>query len=537
MKIAMCQINSVIGDFHNNVKKIIKYINKSKTSNCDLVIFPELAVSGYPPLDLIENKDFINQNQSALNKIVEHTDNISLILGSLNNKNGKLFNSAFYISNKKISFIQDKTLLPNYDVFDEKRYFSSAYKHKNFKIKNKNVALLICEDIWFNVYKDKYEFDPVKRVLNDKTELLIVIAASPFSKNKFENRADICNKLSLKYNIPVIYLNSIGGQDEIIFDGASFIVFKNKINVCKQFNEDYKITNLNELNLLKNNYIKKNEIEIIYNAIILGLKDYFKKSNIKKAVIGISGGIDSAVVAPLAVAAFGSENVIGVIMPSIFTSKTSIDDATQLVKNLGIKYHIVSITNLFEQYKKDLQLIFEGYGEDVTEENIQSRIRGNILMAIANKFGGMVLTTGNKSELSMGYTTLYGDLIGGIAAIGDLLKRDVYKLGRYINIDNIVIPESIFNKAPSAELRFHQKDEDSLPPYNILDEVLYLHIEKGYTKQEIISKGYNKKIIDEIFKKLYGQEFKRKQAPLVIKLTEKNFGIGRRIPVTNKFYK
>jgi NAD+ synthase (glutamine-hydrolysing) len=537
MKIALCQINLTIGDFQNNTKKIIELINKSRHEKCQIVVFPELAVSGYPPLDLIENRDFIQQNHLALQKIINSTDDIAVILGSINSVNNKLYNSAFVIKNKEILHIQNKTLLPNYDVFDEKRYFNSGYEYNLININNLKIGVLICEDIWFDVYKDKYQIDPLQKIMQLNPDFLIVIAASPFSKNKLNNRISICKNINLVHNIPLIYLNTVGAQDEIIFDGNSFYVDAEYSDFCKSFYEDYKIIDLSSLNtrnILLNDI--DNEIESIYDALVLGIKDYFAKTGINKAVIGISGGIDSAVVAPLTVAALGKENVIGLILPSVYNADSSLSDAETLAKNLGIKYHFISINNLFNNYKNDLKDIFAGYKEDVTEENIQSRIRGNLLMAVANKINGMVMTTGNKSEFSMGYATLYGDLIGGVAPLGDLLKRDVYKLGRFINNEKVIIPENIFDKEPSAELKPNQKDEDSLPKYKILDEILHLHIEKGCIKDEIINKGFDKDTVDFIFKKLYSNEFKRKQAPIVLKVSDKNFGIGRRIPITNNFY-
>lgn len=537
MKIALCQMNSIIADFKNNSNTIINHINNARNNNVDIIVFPELILSGYPPLDLIDNRDFIIQNDEFLNLVLENTQDITVILGAINKTDNKLYNAAFVFSDKKVLYIQNKTLLPNYDVFDEKRYFVSNDSFDTFKVKNKKFAVLICEDIWFDIYKDRYNIDPVEKVSAQTPEFLIVIAASPFSKNKLNKRIEICKKIVSKTNIPLFYLNSVGAQDEIIFDGNSFAVYKNNVEMLKSFEEDVRIFDLDNINKIKNNYIIKDNIEYIYKALVLGIKDYFSKIGISKAVIGLSGGVDSAVVTPLAVKALGKDNVTAIIMPSIYSADSSVSDAKKLAENLNILYYVISIDELFNLYKSSLSSVFNNAEEDVTEENIQSRIRGNILMAVANKSNAMVLTTGNKSEFSMGYATLYGDLIGSVAALGDLLKREVYQLGRYINeISSNVIPENIFLKAPSAELKFNQKDEDTLPRYEILDEVLFLHIEKGYIKNEIISSGFDEKTVNEIFHKLYRQEFKRKQSPIVLKISDKNFGIGRRIPVTNRFF-
>lgn len=540
MKIAICQINSRIGDFENNSKKIIQLIKKAETAKCEIAIFPELCVSGYPPMDLIQNKSFIEKNNYYTDKIIKSTNNIIAILGDINNQKKDMFNSAIVINKKKIIFVQNKTLLPNYDVFDEQRYFTSNNRFSLCKIKNFKIGILICEDIWFHEYKYKYKINPVEQILqikknnsSIKPDLIIIISASPFEKNKLDYRINICKKYFLKLNIPVFYVNSAGGQDELIFDGSSFYINNASIFLCKRFDEDFKIIDTDR----KYNEFKYfSEIEEIYFALILGIKDYFSKCGFKKAIIGLSGGIDSAVVAALAVEALGKNNVIGVLMPSIYSAKSSAADAVELSKNLGIKYFIIKIDSLFKKFLYELKQPFENMKEDITEENIQSRIRGNLLMAIANKYNGLVLATGNKSELSMGYCTLYGDLIGGLAVIGDLLKRDVYEIGRLINSNKNIIPKNIFIKAPSAELRPNQKDEDTLPPYKILDEVLHLHIEKGLSKEEIIIKGFDKNTVYYIFNTLYKQEYKRKQAPTTLKISAKTFGIGRRIPITNKFY-
>ncbi|HOK41141.1 MAG TPA: NAD+ synthase [bacterium] len=535
MKFAICQINSQIGDFENNSNKIINYIKLATEQKCDLIIFPELCISGYPPMDLLDNPEFIDHNYNALNKILKHTVNSDnyVILGSITRLNNQLFNSALVLHKGNIIFQQNKTLLPNYDVFDEKRYFTPNKKFSLFQINNFKIGILICEDIWYDEFKN-YKINPINKIKKLKPDLVVVISASPFEKEKIEKRLTICHNNFVKSKIPIIYVNSIGAQDELIFDGASFYLNNDNIFICKQFEEDFAIFDLNQK---INNYKKVPLIEQIHSALILGIKDYFLKCKFNKTIIGISGGIDSAVVASLAVRALGNNNVIGLILPSKYTSQASIDDAIKLSRNLEIEYFIISINKLFSLYLDELSEYFKNREFDITEENIQSRIRGNLLMAFANKFNALVLATGNKSELSMGYCTLYGDLIGGLAVIGDLLKREIYELARYINKEKEIIPENIFLKAPSAELKYNQKDEDTLPPYKILDAVLYYHFELGLTKNDIINKyNFDENIVNEIFHKLYRQEYKRKQAPITLKISRKNFGIGRRIPITNKFY-
>jgi NAD+ synthase (glutamine-hydrolysing) len=548
MKIALAQINPTVGDFSGNTEKIVNYIKKARDKGVDLIIFPELALSGYPPKDLLFKYDFHMALKNALKTIINNTSGIYVLLGSpeigeryhprhldqsrrCDSSGYKIYNSAFLIYNRKVIFVQQKTYLPSYDVFNEERYFEPAAKRDVISIKDLKLGITICEDIWVS--------DHVISELKEKgANLIINISASPFYAGKYKLRHKLIRTQALSNKIPVLYCNMVGGTDELVFDGGSMGYDENGklILLGARFKEDLAV--LTDRSTPIRNYPRdENEISEIYEAIILGLKDYVQKNKFQKVIVGLSGGIDSAVVAVLAAQALGKENVELVIMPGPFTPSYSINDAIEVAQNLEIAPHLISINGLYRSYLRTLKPKFKNRPFDTTEENIQARIRGNILMALSNKFGYLVLITGNKSEFAVGYSTLYGDMAGGLGIIMDLYKTQVYKLAYFLNktSNKELIPERIIKKPPSAELRPHQTDQDDLPPYEVLDKILYLYLEQNLTKEAIIKKGFNRTIVEDIICRIHRNEYKRKQAPLGLKLTPKAFGSGRTIPITHKF--
>ncbi|OQX56418.1 MAG: hypothetical protein B5M53_01640 [Candidatus Cloacimonas sp. 4484_209] len=548
-KIAISQINTTVGDFVGNKKKIIASINRAKSEGAKLVIFPELAITGYPPKDLLFKKEFLEENRTTLEEIARETTGIGAIIGyvdfyktepedntydtSLSSfiKGHVLHNTASLIQNCRIIGKVYKTHLPNYDVFDEKRYFSPGKQSPIFDFEGIKIGINICEDIWSNN-------GPTEEQVKKGANLIINISASPYYAGKKEIRRSIISNKARTLKTPIIYVNMVGGQDDIIFDGSSY-VFNNKGELIlkgKSFKEDFIIFDSLDKNRIEcTENIPKN----IFDALILGTKDYVQKNGFSKVVVGLSGGIDSAITTVIATEALGRENVLALLMPGPYSSKESIDDAVKLSMNLGIQYKIIKINKIYQSYLDALAKDFKGLKMDITEENIQARIRGNILMAFANKFDFIVLSTGNKSELAVGYSTLYGDMAGGLAVISDVPKTFVYKLAHYYN--NLkgkkIIPQSIIDKPPSAELRENQKDSDDLPPYDTLDKILDLYIEEQLEADEIIKKGFDKKTVFDIIKRINKNEYKRKQTPIGLKITPKSFGFGRRIPITSKFEK
>ena len=501
MKIALAQLNYHIGNFDQNVSKIKAAISKAKNEGADLVVFAELAVCGYPPRDFLEFNDFIKLCSDAINSIKEECDGIAVIVGSpsinphLEGKN--LYNSAYFIKDKKVHTICNKSLLPNYDVFDEYRYFEPAVEFKTIDFKGYKIALTICEDLW-NVDDDPmYPISPMNIIIREKPDMIINIAASPFSYSHPEERENVLCKNAIKYKIPVFYLNHVGAQTELLFDGGSMVI-NNKGGVVDELNyfeEDFRI--YDAIDVLENTTKPTHEFNIIqlddsikfpriHNALVMGIRNYFNKLGFTKAVLGSSGGIDSAVVLSLAAEALGRDNVRAVLMPSEFSSQHSIDDAILLGNNLGVKCDIISINSIYHASILTLNPIFDYKPFDVTEENIQARIRGVLLMALSNKFGSIVLNTSNKSELAVGYGTLYGDMCGGLSVIGDVYKTEVFELANFINRNQEIIPKNIITKAPSAELRPDQKDIDSLPDYEVLDKILFQYIENRKGPKEII---------------------------------------------------
>jgi len=546
VKISLAQLNPTIGDFDGNLEKIRQTLKSVKNENPDVVVFPELFLSGYPPLDLLERDDFINKYLESINDLLRISENypgIGIICGVVqpnqNRFGKKLYNSALLVRGGKICFIQHKSLLPTYDVFDEARYFEPASSIDTYNYCGEILGITICEDIWNDpdIFPDRiYARDPLKMLNNKGATLFINISASPFGIGKELVRYRLLANHVRRYNRPFVMLNQVGANDELISDGRSLAMDgkANLIALLPSFEE--KIVTIDLDNSISIGDFRPQEVvESVHNALILGINDYMKKCGFKKAVVGLSGGIDSAVVCSLAVEALGAENVLGVNMPSLYSSKSSIEDSKKLSKNLGIKLLAVPITPIFNSYIKTMRSHFSGRSEDETEENIQARIRGNILMALSNKFGYLTLSTGNKSELSVGYCTLYGDMSGGLSVLADVPKTLVYKLARYINRKKEIIPKSIIEKPPSAELKPDQKDQDTLPPYHVLDRILELYLDQGMSAEKIIESGLDQTTVKWVINAINKNEHKRRQAAPGLKITSKAFGIGRRMPVAAKY--
>ena len=539
IKIAIGQVNPQVGSINNNINKIIEFVKKAEKQGVDLLCFPELAITGYPPEDLLLNNSFIKSVELSLKKLAPFSKKLSFIVGYPKRIESKLHNTAGVFIGGKLKFEYNKMHLPNYGVFDESRYFTKGNEYLFFNLKNRRICLTICEDVWVGPEILS------KKIKSENANLLINLAASPFSMKKHHERIKVLNSISRNSSAEIAYCNLVGAQDELVFDGQSMFLDSkgNIISQAKDFKEDLLIKVLNHRNNYKNySYNKKTKnikLKNIFSALSLGLKDYVRKNGFKKVVIGISGGIDSALVAAVAVNALGRRNVSGVAMPTSFNSQLSLDLAKKLSSNLGFILKDAPIQEIFD---KNLSYLEESiYGKtisDFTEENLQARIRANILMAISNKLGCLLVSTGNKSEISVGYSTLYGDAAGAIAILKDIPKTLVYELSKYYNLHNPQhsIPKKIISRDPSAELRMNQKDSDSLPPYKILDQILELYIEQGMSPKDISrSLNIKNKLVLGIIQKLNNNEFKRRQAPLGIKITSKAFGRDRRYPVTNGF--
>jgi NAD+ synthase (glutamine-hydrolysing) len=565
MKIFLAQQNYHIGNFDKNQEKIIEAIQIAKSKNADLIVFSEMSICGYPARDFLDFKDFIDKCFKSIDNIKEYADTIGVIVGAPDinpvQEGKNLFNAAFFIYEKEIKGIAHKTCLPTYDVFDENRYFEPAYNWDTIEFKGKNIALTVCEDIWNLGDNPLYRVCPMDILMQQQPDFMINISASPFDYTHDEDRKATIKSNVVKYKIPLIYCNAVGSQTEIIFDGDS-LVFDKDANLCcqlPQFKEELKEIILNDdgtidapviepaaavpgLILEPLYFTPELNISQVYEAIILGIKDYFSKMGFSKAIIGSSGGIDSAVTIALACKALGKENVRAILMPSEYSSSHSVDDAEQLSKNLENPYDIIPIKNIYEEFLDGLKPVFNNLPFGVAEENIQARTRGNLLMAIANKFGYILLNTSNKSELAVGYGTLYGDMAGGLGVLGDCYKLQVYELAKYINskkettpTGRQVIPGNIITKAPSAELRPDQKDSDSLPPYEILDKILYQYIERVQGPKEIKSLGFDAAIVDRILKLVNRNEYKRNQFCPIIRVSPKAFGTGRRLPIVGNY--
>lgn len=568
MKIALAQQNYHIGNFELNTKKILEGIEAARKEGAELVVFSELCICGYPPRDFLEFNDFINKCYESIDIIKAKTGDIGVIIGSpVKNpsKNGKdLFNAAWLLYQNEVTGIAHKTLLPTYDVFDEYRYFEPAFEWNVIPFKGKKIALTICEDLWNISDNPLYRFAPMDELIKQKPDIMINISASPFDYDHEDDRKEVVRANVMKYKIPMVYCNATGSQTEIVFDGGSLVFDQHGkiIKEMKYFDEDFavvdieakpadnktetkidlhkldkemRVSKISDPNLIISYLTNDNNIEQIYKALVLGIKDYFVKMGFKQAIIGSSGGIDSAVTIALACEALGKENVRAILMPSQYSTGHSVSDAEQLSKNLGNPYDIIPIKNIYEAFISELKPVFKDLPFSIAEENIQSRTRGNLLMAIANKFGYILLNTSNKSELATGYGTLYGDMAGGIGVLGDVYKMQVYALARYINRNKELIPVNIIDKAPSAELRPGQKDSDSLPDYNVLDKILYQYIERRQGPREIIEMGMDAEVVTRTLKLVNTNEYKRNQFCPIIRVSSKAFGVGRRMPIVGKY--
>ncbi len=567
IRFAMAQINPTVGDLSGNRDKILKFISDARSLGCDIVTFPELSLTGYPPEDLLLKPQFIEDSLKTLKEVVHKAENITAILGCVDKVKDDLFNAAALIHDGKLVNIYHKILLPNYGVFDEKRYFKPANECFAFRFDGIKIGINICEDIWEGDGPAKFE------ALKMGASIIVNISASPYYAGKLHLRENMLAERAKETSSLIFYNNLVGGQDELVFDGGSMIVdWKGKVLARgRQFEEDLVLFDLNVEDFLKNrkrpkrksikahfkscevsvkrqpvklrppfpprNIEKLGSIEEIYKALVLGTKDYVTKNGFKKAVLGISGGIDSAVTACIAVDALGKDNVMGVTMPSIFTKEETRSDAVCVARNLGIKVTTIPINSVFQAYSRTLKKEFKGKRPDITEENIQARIRGNILMGLSNKFGWLVLTTGNKSEMSTGYCTLYGDMAGGFAIIKDVPKMVVYQLAEYRNAvaDKELIPKTIIKRAPTAELKPRQKDQDALPPYSLLDSILKLYVEEDKSFNEIVAQHFDPKIVKKVISMVDRNEYKRRQGPPGIKITPRAFGKDRRFPITNRY--
>lgn len=549
MKISVAQLNYTIGDFDRNKELIIKAIKKSKEEGAGLVIFSELCIPGYPPLDLLDRYDFIVRCNNTVLEVADHCRGIAAIVGcptiNSNPEGKKLYNSALLLSEGEIIFSANKALLPTYDIFDEYRYFEPEKKFSVFEFKGLRLALTICEDLWDEQHFENefeksrlYTLSPADELAKQHPDLIINIAASPFSYTRIKSKENIFTSKALKHKIPVISVNQTGANTELIFDGASYIV-NSRGELYDQlpfFEEAIKIYSLADINSAKTaNRKQPDTIMLVHNALVTGIHDYFAKTGLKNCIIGLSGGIDSAICLCLASEALGNKNVRALLMPSRYSSDHSVNDAVALAENLGVQYDIINIEKPVSAFEEILQTVFAGRGRDITEENIQARVRAILLMAVSNKHGNILLNTSNKSEAAVGYGTLYGDMAGGLSVIGDVYKTDVYKLAGYINRHKEIIPENIIRKLPSAELRPNQLDSDSLPDYSVLDAILYRYIELQKTAEDIITDGSDKETVLKVIKMINSNEFKRYQAPPVLRISSKAFGSGRRMPLVARY--
>ncbi len=543
MNIAIAQLNSHIGNFEGNLQRILKAIDTAKSQGADLVCFPELSTCGYPPRDFLEFDDFIHLAEESIEQLKAASQDIAIVVGSPSRNpviEGKdLFNSAYFIAEGKIRHIAHKALLPTYDIFDEYRYFEPASEYTVIEYKGKRIALTICEDLW-NLGNENplYTVCPLDEMLPQKPDFILNLSASPFSYDHAEDRIHVLRENVKKYKVPLFYVNQAGAQTEIIFDGGSIVMSPNG-NVYDElpyFEECIRTYNLEEV--LKGETVNeqpKDKMQLIYDALVLGIRDYFGKLGFTKAILGLSGGLDSAITAVLAARALGSENIRVILMPSQFSSDHSVNDARQLAENLGIQYDIISIQDIYDSFMKELKPHFWGQSFNIAEENIQARARGMLLMAFSNKFGHILLNTTNKSEMAVGYGTLYGDLCGGLSVIGDVYKTEVFELAHFINKEKEVIPENTIDKPPSAELRPDQKDTDSLPPYEILDKILYQYIDQRRDPQDIIAMSLDEKLVKRVLRLVNMNEFKRYQTAPVLRISSKAFGMGRRMPIVGKY--
>lgn len=542
MKIALVQINPVIGDFAKNCAKIVHWAGQAKEQGCGLVIFPELVVSGYPPQDLLERPSFLAaHDQAVLALLTDLPLELDVMFGCLEQRLGgggkPLYNSVVVARQGKIIYRARKRLLPAYDVFDESRYFEPGEASTLYHLLGLTFGVTVCEDVWSDEVQE-YQVQPVTDIMTAAdakgiaVDAVINISASPFQRDKEQIRKGIFEKICRKHQIPFLYCNQVGGQDSLLFDGRSLVMDGSGAVVAQAygFREDMIVVDSASWRGDLHGAVQVLEQEAVYQGLVMGVADYVRKCGFTSVVLGLSGGIDSALTAVIAVDALGAENVLGVALPSSYSSPDSLEDAQQLAANLGCRFTVLPIGELFDTFRRNLAGLFAGLGEDLTEQNLQARIRGNLLMALSNKFGCLLLTTGNKSEMAVGYCTLYGDMSGGLAVISDVPKQLVYALAAHVNRNRVIIPARTITKAPSAELKPGQKDQDDLPPYAILDRILELHLERGKGLAEIVALGFAEPIVADILKRVRINEYKRKQAPLGLKVTTKAFGYGRRYP-------
>ncbi len=538
MKLALAQLNSTIGDFEENVRLILDRIVWANAQGADLVCFPEMVLTGYPPRDLLENPEFIEKAGRALKDLVRAVKGpaavcLGTVLPNTGSRGLPLHNSAVIIEKGKIVFAQHKTLLPNYDVFDEQRYFEPAESSSLWKFAGEKIGVTICEDLWF-YEKGSYCYDPVAALAKLKPTMVLNLSASPFELGKDRVRLKLLQRAAKTCAAPVAFVNQVGGNDELIFDGTSAVVRSDGAYVMrlKSFETDMGMIDTHAMSLLKET--RHNLMEILRQALVLGLRDYVRKCDFKRVVVGLSGGIDSSLVAVLAVEALGRDAVTGISMPSPYSSKGSVTDATALATNLGIEFELVPIEKIYDAFRT-IEAKTPASPPDIADENIQARIRGTILMSFSNRTGALVLSTGNKSELAVGYCTLYGDMAGGLNVLADVPKTMVYDLARHINQKRSVIPENVLTKPPSAELRPNQTDQDSLPPYDVLDGILSAYIEQHLSESKIVKKGFDAAVVKDVLRRIRGNEYKRRQAAPGLKVTGKAFGMGRRLPIAWKW--
>jgi len=540
MKIGFAQLNPTVGDLRGNFEKIVQAYERLAAAGAELVLTPELAITGYPPQDLVFKSRFVSETLQVLEQLHARVGRASLLVGFVDRNEGRgkpFHNAAALLESGQPIHKTYKSLLPTYDVFDEDRYFEPASRVEVFDVRGKKIGVTICEDIWTEHYLPRplYDVEPVRGLIEQGAELIVNLSASPFSLHKPAIRHEMVGALARAYQSPICYCNAVGGNDQLIFDGNSIAVNSSGglIAQLRSFLEDEAI-----IDTESNSVMEFREVETpeeLFAALSLGLRDYLRKCNFKSAVLGVSGGIDSAVVAVIAVDALGPENVIGVSMPSQYSSRGSVDDALTLSRNLGIKCLQIPITNTFAAFKAQFSEIFAGLPENITEENMQPRLRAMTLMALSNKFGHLLLTTGNKSELAVGYCTIYGDMAGGLAVISDVPKTMVYQLARWMNRKREFIPRSTIGKPPSAELKPNQTDQDTLPPYDILDEILRLYVEENLSARDIIAHGFDEKTVRWVQRRVDLNEYKREQAAPGLKVTTRAFGLGRRMPIAQKY--
>jgi len=543
MKIALVQINPIIGDFSRNSQKILTACHDAVKAGCGLVVFPELVLSGYPPHDLLERNAFLAAHEEALLSLCDALPRVDVVMGALERRDAKkggkkLYNSAFVIKGGKIIQKIQKQLLPTYDVFDEKRWFEPGEESSVFEWQGIRFGITICEDIWHSEVGE-YQRNPVEDFFenNSRIDCLLNISASPFQRDKEVIRHRLFQTICTSYSVPLLYVNQVGGQDSLLFDGCSLVMdAAGRVSAkAEAFVEDMLVVDSENWSGTVAASASNDSTAAVHDALVMGIRDYVRKSGFRSVVLGLSGGIDSALTAALAVEALGAENVLSVALPSPYSSDDSMEDARMLAENMGFRFEVLEISGLFAEFKKTLAPLFADMAEDLTEQNLQARIRGNLLMALSNKFGHLLLSTGNKSEMAVGYCTLYGDMNGGLAVISDVPKQLVYELARYINREKEIIPERTITKAPTAELKPEQCDQDDLPEYAVLDQILELHLEEHLGLVEITAKGFAKELVIDVLRRVRLNEYKRKQAPMGLKVTSKAFGYGRRYPNVQNF--